>query len=199
MILGVDIDNVLADYTDGLRNHMITKFNTPTHLVEEYYPEPIDYVFSNWKYLDGTPHPTMGEVIFKENHSEAVANGLFKTLNLLDPKASEILWKLDSEGHRIRIITARFVTHGQNYKAVSHTAEWLDKQDIPYRDLLFMSDKEHVEADLFIDDSPHNLVNLLTANKQAIVYNKLYNNHVEHHLKANNWTEVYEIIHQLDI
>lgn len=187
MIIGVDLDGVTGNYTGAFRRYAAEAYNIPELEVMAAFPEPDDYAFTKWMHVGQD---------FVGNHAQAVANGLYREMEVMD-KASETLWKLDSEGHRIRIITSRFVKHGQNYKVVANTAEWLDKHDIPYRDILFMSDKADVTADVFVDDSPDNIVALRAAGKPVIVYDALYNRHMGDEFRAYNWDDVYSLINEI--
>jgi 5'-nucleotidase len=79
----------------------------------------------------------------------------------------------------IRIITHRLLFNGLHEPSAADTAVWLDQHDIPYRDLCFIGDKAMVGADLYIDDSPHNIVNLREAGRTAVVFDQRYNRHLD--------------------
>jgi 5'-nucleotidase len=183
MIIGLDLDGVTGDYSNGLRQYLGDALEVPEEKLDEVFPEPADYNFSNW--------PGVSED-FVKFHSEAVAKGLYREMDVI-PKASETLWKLDSEGHHIRVITSRFVRHGQNYRVISSTGEWLDKHDIPYRDIMFVRNKMDVFADIYIDDSPENILAFQKAGRPVIIFEAPYNREMKG-LRAKNWDEVYEII-----
>jgi 5'(3')-deoxyribonucleotidase len=187
MIIGVDLDGVSGDYVGALRNYVSASLDIPVAERLALFPEPIDYRFSNW------PHVSED---FIKVHSEAVAIGLYRDMEMIKG-ASENLWKLDADGHHVRIITSRFTVHGQNYKAIANTGEWLDKHDLPYRDIMFVNNKVDVFADIYIDDAPHNILNFQNAGRKVIIFEASYNRGMEG-LRAQTWEDVYEIISDLE-
>ena len=186
IVIGVDLDGVCANYYDALRNHVASRNGIPADQIEEIYPDPSSYDMNEWPDFEQN---------FVKYHSDAVSNGIFKTMTAI-PGASYTLWKLNEEGYHLRIITSRFVKHGQNGQVISDTAFWLDQNDIPYRDIMFVKDKADVYADVYIDDSPENIIKLRETGRNAIVFNAGYNQMLDG-LRANNWDEVYAIISDL--
>lgn len=186
MIIGVDLDGVSGDYCEALRTFVGEAKNIPVEERSTVFPEPVDYNFTNWPYVSED---------FVKFHSEAVALGLYREMKMI-PKASDTLWQLDADGHHLRVITSRFVKHGQNYRVVANTAEWLDKNDIPYRDIMFVRDKVDVYADVYIDDSPENIINLRNAGREVIIFEASYNRDLPGR-RAKNWDEVYAHITEI--
>ncbi len=178
-ILGVDLDNVCADYTAGFRKFVSAELDIdPTEL------GPI----TSW----GHKEWGIDDEQFKELHSKAVSNGLHRDLPLVEG-AADALWRLSDAGIWIRVITHRLYTNWSHEKAVSDTVAWLDKHRIPYRDLCFLGAKPQVEADIYIDDAPHNVAGLREAGNLVITFDQPYNRDLEG-LRAKNWTEAEEII-----
>lgn len=186
MIIGVDLDGVTGKYVEVLRTFVSNQLGIPEAERMTMFPEPIDYNFTNW------PHVSNDFVKF---HSEAVAAGLYKDMDVMDG-ASETLWRLNGEGDHLRVITSRFVKHGQNYKVVANTAEWLDKNDIPYRDIMFVHEKVDVYADVYIDDSPSNILKFDAAGRTVIIFDAPYNQGMAG-MRAYTWDDVYEFICEL--
>jgi 5'-nucleotidase len=186
IVIGVDLDGVCANYYDALRNHVAAKNGIPADQITELYPDPTSYDMVEWPDFEHN---------FVKYHSDAVSSGIFKSMTAI-PGASYTLWKLNEEGYHLRIITSRFVKHGQNGQVVSDTAFWLDQNDIPYRDIMFVKDKADVYADIYIDDSPENILKLRETGRNAIVFNASYNQMLESP-RANDWDEVYQIISSL--
>lgn len=185
-ILGIDIDGCLGDYYDSLRNMMAEKYGIPFEKVKDIYPNPKYYDMKEWPGFEEN---------FIQYHTEAVMKGLFLNMKPI-PGASEVLWKLNEEGHHLRVITSRFVEHGHNGKVVSDTAFWLDKQNIPYRDIMFVRHKPDVYADIYVDDSPENLAALSRNGRQAIIFDATYNKDLIGR-RAHNWNDVYNHITEL--
>lgn len=183
IVIGVDLDGVCGNYYDALRRHLAEINNIPASEIENIYPAPSTYDMKEWPDFEHN---------FIKYHSDAVKNGIFANMTPI-AGASYILWKLNEEGYHLRIITSRFVKHGQNAQVISDTAFWLDRNDIPYRDIMFVKDKPDVLADIYIDDSPENLTRLEAAGRKVIIFDAPYNQDLEGY-RAKNWDEVYQLI-----
>ena len=77
--------------------------------------------------------------------------------------------------------------------AINDTVTWLDANQIPYRDICFLGAKPEVEADCYIDDAPHNVEQLRSADNDVIVFDQPYNRDFDG-LRASNWDEVEAIV-----
>lgn len=113
---------------------------------------------------------------------------MFSDMNCYEG-ASETLWRLNNRGIHISIVTARLSTHGNHKRAISDTVSFLDKHDIPYRDILFLSDKTRYSFDLLIDDSPHNINNAIKNKSNYLIFTQGYNLGLPGP-RADNWSEV---------
>lgn len=136
----VDVDNVLADYTEGLR-----RFVRRTAGPDAYpCPDPVEYDFSltgGWPF-SGSPQS------FLAWHRLAVSHGLYAGLDPL-PGAAEAVTRLRDAGYRIAVSTTR----GDDG---DETRIWLDRHGIPY-DTLHHGAKTDVRFDVLIDDRPATL------------------------------------------
>lgn len=168
MIIGLDLDNVTGDYTSGLRNKLAEFMEIPEKEILESFPDPEDYNFSTWNGISDD---------FALYHARAVTLGVYRDMEVF-PEASKSLWELSDAGHHIRVVTSRFVKPGQHAMVISHTALWLDKNDIPYRDIMFVKDKTDVYADIFIDDSPENILALKDTGANVVIFDQPYNRHL---------------------
>src|SRR5882724_8837868 len=124
-ILGVDVDDVIMNYTAGLRRFVAESKNIP----EDSIPDPDSWNFSNWPFSDRDD--------FLKYHTGAVDAGMFETAPVM-PGASEVLWRLNDLGIYIRIVTACFVGKGRHALAGSSRFLWLDKENIPFKDICFI-------------------------------------------------------------
>ena len=185
--IGLDIDGVTARYVEGLRAKIATVLNIAPADVDRLLPAPLDYAFSNWSGAIGDQ--------FKKFHTDAVDNGLYAELASFED-ASKYLWMLSDEDFYIRVITSRFVKHGQNGRVVADTALWLDRENIPYRGLVFESNKIDVFADIYVDDAPHNIEAFQKKGSDVIIFDAPYNQHCVGH-RAYNWADVYRLIHEI--
>ena len=121
---------------------------------------------------------------------------MFRTMPLIEG-AADALWRLSDAGVWIRIITHRLYVHWGHEKAVADTAAWLDDKKIPYRDLCFLAAKPQVEADVYIDDAPHNVEQLRSAGNTVIMFEHPYNRGLDGGPRAAGWPEVEEIVTEL--
>ncbi len=179
-ILGVDLDGVCADYTAGLRRVVADDRG----VAPEDLPLERSWGFEEWG-LDAAE--------FERLHRKAVnEERILATLPVIEGCA-DALWRLSDAGIWIRIITHRLYTNWSHQSAVADTVSWLDAASVPYRDLCFLGAKPQVEADLYIDDAPHNVKALRQAGNDVIVFTQPYNTGIGG-LRANNWIEAEEII-----
>jgi 5'(3')-deoxyribonucleotidase len=179
-VLGVDLDGVCADYTTAFAGVVADeKGCRPDEL-----PTERGWDFHEWGLED------LGG--FERLHRMAVLERrIFRDMPMIDGCA-ETLWRLSDAGVWIRIITHRLVTHWGHKVAIGDTVAWLDANSIPYRDLCFLGRKPEVEADLYVDDAPHNVEALRVAGNQVIVFDQPYNGAVPG-LRARTWADVEDI------
>lgn len=182
-ILGVDLDGVCGDYAAAFRAVVADELGLDVDSLGDQQ----DWNFSSWG-LDG---PT-----FDRLHQAAVLDHrIFATMDPM-PGAAEVLWRLSDAGVWIRVITHRLCVNWGHAIAVADTVEWLDRTGIPYRDLCFLGHKPQVEADVYVDDAPHNVEALREAGNVAIVFDQPYNGHVEGP-RAVGWEEVERLVGDL--
>jgi 5'-nucleotidase len=179
-VLGVDLDGVCADYTTAFA----------LVVAAERGCDPADLPLErSWDFHEWGLDELGG---FERLHRMAVLEKrMFRDMPAI-PGCAEALWRLSDAGVWIRIITHRLVVHWGHQVAVGDTVAWLDAENIPYRDLCFLGRKPEVEADLYIDDAPHNVEALRTAGNEVIVFDQPYNSHVRG-LRARTWVDVEDI------
>jgi 5'-nucleotidase len=183
-VLGLDLDGVCADYTDGFRRFVAADRGVSVAAL----PDPVDWdwprcgwgISSREEYLD--------------LHARAVARGLFRDLAPL-PGVSAALWRLSDAGVRIRVITHRLLVNGSHAASAADTVAWLERHRIPYRDLCFVADKPQVGADLYVDDSPSNLAAFTAAGLPSLVFDQPYNRHLTGP-RVHDWAEAAEAVLQ---
>ena len=162
LILGVDLDGVCADYTAAFRPLVADALNIP----EASLPEERSWDFSEWG---------LSRDKFQDLHHKAVEESrMFRSMPVFE-NASEVLWRLSDAGVWIRIITHRLYVNWGHAIAVTDTVEWLDQARIPYRDICFLGEKPEVEADIYIEDAPHNITSLRASGNSVIVFDAPYN------------------------
>jgi hypothetical protein len=104
-----------------------------------------------------------------------------------------VLWRLSDAGVWIRLITHRLYVNWGHAVAVADTVGWLDAHGIPYRDLCFLGQKPHVEADAYVDDAPHNVEALRSTGSRVIVFDQPYNRELAGP-RAQSWLEVERLV-----
>ena len=180
-VLGVDLDGVCGDYESALRASVASRRGVdPASLA----PQRSTGHFTEW---DLTAEG------FQEAHRIAVTEDrIFRTMEPY-PDVAEVLWRLSDAGVWIRIITHRLLFNGLHESSAADTAVWLDQHDIPYRDLCFIGDKAMVGADVYIDDSPHNIIDLRESGRTAVVFDQLYNRFLDGP-RVHSWREVEPLV-----
>lgn len=182
IVLGVDLDEVVFKYNEGLREFVYDAFGI---VVPDEDPSHYDFVSAGW--FDSLED-------FKKYHGFAVDTGLYARLEVY-PEAVETLRDLAKSGYTINIITSRFVNPGQHRKVVQDTVDALDSNRIPYHNISFMSDKTLQRADAFIDDAPHN-INGLEEHGQFVIRQVRNHNLDAGGIPAHDWREIREILRE---
>lgn len=121
--------------------------------------------------------------------------------------SSEVIEKLQQEGNKIYIITARNESGlPDDYygKMQQLTKQWLENQNIKYEKLIFAKDEEKVEkclennVSVMIEDSPNNIKNISKQIK-VIKFDTQYNKNTngENIITAYSWYHIYKIIEEM--
>lgn len=182
-VLGVDLDGVCADYNTAFR-HAVARHRgiDPDELTTQ-----VAWDFAEWG-LDR-------ETFLAHHHRAVREDGLFRNAPPIDG-ASESLWRLSDAGVWIRIITHRLTDNWSHARIVADTVEWLDDARIPYRDICFLGHKPQVEADVYIDDAPHNITALRGTDNPTIVFDQPYNRDLPGP-RAGSWREAETLVADL--
>lgn len=182
-VLGVDLDGVCGDHTEAFRQVVaIERGVDPATL-----PAQTSWNFYEWGLDDES---------FLDIHRRAVLeHRMFRTMPVIDGVA-EALWRLSDAGVWIRLITHRLYANWGHAVAVGDTVAWLDAAGIPYRDLCFLGQKPQVEADVYIDDAPHNIEALRAEGNEVIVFDQPYNRSVSGR-RAVTWDDAERLVLEL--
>ncbi len=177
IVLGVDLDGVCADYEGAFRASVARQLSRDA---DSLPPQTVMDAYSQWG---------LSFDAFEQAHRRAVLEDrMFRHMQPL-PGVSEALWELSDLGVWIRIITHRLIFNWAHETSAADTAAWLDQHKIPYRDLCFIGDKPNVGADIYVDDSPGNIISLRDAGKTAIVFDQPYNRDLPAP-RATSWADV---------
>jgi 5'(3')-deoxyribonucleotidase len=178
-VLGVDLDGVVGDFYAAIRDVAAEWLGRN---VEDLDPE-VAYGLPEWGFTPET-YPPM--------HRFAVTQrGLFRELQPIHG-APAALRRLSNAGIHIRIITHRLFISHFHQEAVQQTIQWLDFHGIPYRDLCFTGDKVAVGADMYVEDTAHN-VEALRKVAPTIVFTNSTNRAVGGP-RADTWDDVETLV-----
>lgn len=182
-ILGVDLDNVTANYTAGIAQFMREEYGWQ----EEDTPPPTDYDFikaAGWPFADRAD--------FLQKHQEFVDRGGLLGLKVMEG-APETLHALVAKGVKIRVITHRLLRNGTYTQVMSDTGRWLDAHRIPFHEICFTGLKASINVDLLIDDAPENISAVRDAGMPVAVFDQPYNQQFDG-LRVRNWEEVGNLV-----
>lgn len=182
-VLAIDLDGVCGAYTQSLRPHLAAMGRTDAFEL----PEPKDWNLVRAGWFDSLDE-------YLAAHRYAVDHALFRTMDEI-PGMSDALWELSDNEVHIRVVTHRFLTHGDQGQAALDTIAWLQQRRadgrvrVPHRDLCFLGAKRDASADLHLDDAPHQIEALRAAGQEVLVFDQLYNRSLGG-ARAANWPEV---------
>ena len=180
-VLGVDLDGVVANFYAGLLPIAAEWLGVSAASL----PVEVSYGLTEWG-LDAAGG-------YEDLHRFAVVQReLFRKLEPM-PGAAAALRRISQQGVRIRIITHRLFIKYFHEEAVTQTTAWLEHHGIPYWDLCFMKDKAAVGADLYVEDSPENVVALRADGHETIVFRNSTNRRLPPP-QAASWAEVEELV-----
>ena len=182
-VLALDLDGVCAAYVPSLRPYMAALGRTDAFTL----PEPDD-----WNLVKAGWFKDMDDYL--ATHRYAVEHALFRTMDEI-PGMSDALWELSDAEVHIRVVTHRFLTHGDQNQAAADTIAWLQHRRpdgrvrVPHRDLCFLGAKADASADLHLDDAPHQIESLRSAGQDVLVFDQPYNLHLAGP-RAHGWRDV---------
>ena len=181
MRLGIDLDGVVADFNSG----WIRRYN------QEF---GADVAFDSVVAWDGIPALThfrhMGD--FWEWAKDHDGHTLFRHLETYDG-ALDTLRRL-SRAHQIVVITTK------PGWAVHDTFAWISDRRFPTREVHITRQKWSVTCDVYLDDAPHVLDDLLAARPEATVcrFVRPWNASVDGAVDVASWDEFEALVDRLD-
>jgi 5'-nucleotidase len=182
-VLAVDLDGVCSAYTASLRPFMAEMGrNDALNL-----PDPASFNLVQAGWFDDLEQ-------YMTTHRYAVERSFYRTMQEV-PGMSDALWELSDKEIHIRIVTHRFLTHGDQDRAAVDTIAWLQHRRpdgrvrVPYRDLCFLGAKADASANLHLDDAPYQIESLRAAGENVLVFDQVYNQELAGP-RARGWDEV---------
>ncbi len=178
MRLGIDLDGVVADFNTG----WITRYNA------EFAADVAFDAVRSWDAIPSLTHfRHMGE--FWRGARDHDGPSLFRHLETY-PAAVESLWALTRRRHAVVVLTTK------PSWAIHDTFAWLAEHRIPTREVHIIDHKWQVDCDLYLEDAPHNLRNLVAHRPGKIVvrYVRPWNRPVAGTRQVNDWDSFVELV-----
>lgn len=175
--LGIDMDGVIANFNAGWMHHYNAQHGTDLHagLVERWDVLPT---------LTGFPDM---DAFWDWARDLGDGKSVFRHLDPF-PGAVEALHGLDAAGHDIVIVTAK------PDWSVPDTLSWLGDHRIPVREVHIQFEKWRVDADVYLDDAPHVLEDLVRhrPDRHVLRFVRPWNHPVDGTIDVHDWDEVIE-------
>lgn len=146
LTLIIDIDNVIYPFTSVMEQWVYYNKSIPNHSLS---PVTRWEVWEDWNMPKGEWNNLFRKGVEEDfiwSEGEPIKDSV------------DALWRLSDSGHYVRLVTHRLVHKFGHAKAVIATASWLDKHNIPYRDLVLMTDKSDINGDVMLDDNVDNVL-----------------------------------------
>lgn len=182
MRLGIDLDGVVADFNGGWIRFYNEEFdaNVGLHDVDHWDGIP-----------DATHFSSMREFWEWARHLDGAS--LFRHLDTY-PGAVETMWELAKQRHQIVILTSK------PFWATHDTYAWIAEKGLPTREVHILDDKWRVECDVYLDDAPHNVVDIHYHRPEAAMvrYIRPWNSYVPGTHSIATWTEFQVFVEHLD-
>lgn len=181
MRLGIDLDGVVANFNKGWIDFYNRQFGTSLDVSQ----------VDAWDVIPQLTHfQHMGE--FWEWAENLNGSSLFRHLDTF-PDAVPALEKLAADGHEIIIVTTK------PEFAIDDTHAWIEEKNIPTSEVHIVSRKDRVEADVFLDDAPHQLYQLRRHRPDAVVvrFARPWNHEIPGVETVESWAEFLELVDHL--
>lgn len=182
MRLGIDLDGVVCDFNAGWMELHRSEFGT------ELIPEMV-VTWDNLHELGG--FADMG-AFWAWAKANADRPSIFRHLEPY-PNAIETMHALRTAGHRIVIVTAK------PRWAISDTLRWIADHDLPTEEIHVRYRKHTVDCDVYLDDSPIVLPELLRHRSGAAVCRMIrpWNGPLDGAIDIADWHEFRRFVESL--
>jgi len=181
MRLGIDLDGVVANFTQGWMDFYNRDFGTNFSFEDS----------QNWGDLvDLTHFNNIGE--FWDWSSDLDGHSVFWHLDPF-PGAVEALRALVDDGHHIIVITTK------PSFAVQDTHDWVERHRLPAAEIHILEDKWLIDADVYLDDGPHILPPLVQHRPDRVVcrYIRPWNVPVDGAIDVRDFDEFRDVLDRM--
>ena len=177
--LGIDLDGVVADFNSGW---------TQLHNAEFGGSLTPDQV-TTWDILHTLGGFDDMEGFWAWARGNEARPSIFRHLELL-PGAIDTLRALDAAGHRVVIVSTK------PDWAVHDTMHWLADNEIPTHEVHLTFHKHLVDCDVYLDDAPGVLPELVEHHPDALVcrFVRPWNDPVEGAIDVHDWSDFHTIV-----
>lgn len=186
MVIGIDIDDTIADTYEKIITY------AQEYIIKDLKKEPVlqQITCDTHYYLKTLFNWNEGEDMefLTEYYEKIISEVVPKTLSI------DYLKKLQSEGNKIVLITARWETEHFDVKEI--TKMWIEKYNIPCDKLIINAENkliacEQENVDVFVDDSFSNCEMVSNAGIKTFLMDTRANNNLE----CENFERVYSWPH----
>lgn len=181
MRLGIDLDGVVANFTKGWMGFYNDQFGTKLAVGDS----------KDWGDLVNLTHFSDIDEFWRWS-SDLDGRSVFWHLEPF-PGAVDALVELANGGHEIVVVTTK------PEFAVDDTHEWIDKHDIPAKEVHILEDKWLVDCDVYLDDGPHILPGLVENRPDRTVcrYVRPWNRPVPGAIDVENFDDFKQVVARL--
>jgi len=163
---GVDLDGVVYNYVDALRDWIGISTGQDTSKLGEA---------TQWNFYEHDWNMSFEE--FCKHTDAGVDNGYIFAVGEPYPGVVEGMKAMREAGVKIHIVTDRGRA-GKPGKAEQLTVDWLDANGIIYDEITLTSDKTAINTHMFIDDRPENFQALDEAGVEVYLRRQRWNQHL---------------------
>jgi 5'(3')-deoxyribonucleotidase len=177
--LGIDLDGVVADFNGGW-----TRLHN-----DEFGGSLSPDLVTTWDGLHSLGGFDNMDSFWAWARGNDERPSIFRHLDLL-PGALDTLQALDAEGHYVVIVSTK------PDWAVHETMHWLADNRIPTREVHLTFTKHLVDCDVYLDDAPGVLPDLVEHHPDALVcrYVRPWNEPVAGAVDVHDWAEFHTIV-----
>jgi uncharacterized HAD superfamily protein len=195
MIIGIDIDDTISDTYACIFPY-----------AQKYTIEDLGKKIGNGGKFSTNHMYVEGFHKWNEEEARNFFDKYYESILLnVRPKlfAVETIQKLKEEGHKIILITARFLSKKFDVKEL--TLKWLEDNKIYYDELIINAQNkvevaQNKEIDLFVDDSIQNCEKMIKTQIRTYIMNTITNSNYENEeiKRIYSWPHLYQEINNYE-